>query len=139
MLRITQAIELKLRKNQSRFTLELLKAFALALSLHLLLFCLFRIVSFTSVETVSPLPPIAVEVDLSKDEIIVLPVVKKDFFCFEAPENPSFFENFSQVPALQIKHEPFFLHVETLSFPKIEEVENTAYQPLSSVLEEEND
>lgn len=74
MLRITETIELKLRKHDSRFSLELLKGLALALLIHLVLFAAFRIAPLPNLDIVKPLTPIAVETELPLDSVEILPV-----------------------------------------------------------------
>ena len=127
MLRITQTIELKLRKNDSRLSRDFIKGLGLACSIHLVLLLLFRIVSLPNLDRVHPLPPIAVETDLRTDEIVVLPVVKTNPFPMKALE-PPLFEHFHEMPILQLKKEPFSAKKITIDEPNLAE-EKIVYHP----------
>jgi hypothetical protein len=138
MLRITQTIELSLRKNDSRLSRDFLKGLALALSLHLLLLLVFRIVSLPNLDTIHPLPPIAVEIDLGADEVVVLPVVAANQLFLEPLESPRSFDNFHGILPLQLKQEPFCAHKIVIDIPDFSEIEKIDYFPLPNTQEEDD-
>jgi hypothetical protein len=140
MLRITQALELKLKKTECLFSLELLKGSGLAISLHLLLFAIFRIAGLPNSESSHPLSPIAVEVDLSQDpgDGRALPLVKREAVVLDVPENPSYFDNYYEMRALRPRQEGFALKLmnNELFFSSSQPAN---YIPLPHLLEEEDD
>jgi len=139
MLRITQAIELKLRKNEKSISSELLKSFGLAFALHLILFFLFRIVPLPNLEKTHPLLPIAVEVDLSCELDSSQPVAKMDICPLSIPEAPPYFDNYYEMRTLQPNRQPFIMQVIEDTFPVVAPSDTMEYTLLPHFLEEEDD
>src|SRR5262249_22592413 len=101
MLRISQAIELRFKKKESHLSRELMKGFALALSLHLVLYFFFPITRMTHGEKSTPLRPIAVEVDLRADRTLVAQAEPLPTPFITSPKNPSCTTLYLETPLLQ--------------------------------------
>jgi len=136
MLRITQTIELKLRKKDSSFSIDFLKAFSLAIFLHLVLFLFFRIVSLPNLDRIHPLSPIAVETDLKTDEIVVCPGGQAKPFPMEIPA-PSF-ANLHTIAILEFKKELFPIKKITIDEPDFSKLK-IDYHPITDLLKEEEE
>jgi hypothetical protein len=129
MLRITQNRELKFRKSESGLSRDSLKGFGLALAIHLLLLAFFRIVSLPNLDTIKPLMPIAVEIDLHTNEIHVLPDTKAIPVLKSFTSSPNFADLYD-MPILQLKKEPFSLKKIAIDEPDFSTLEKIGYTPL---------
>lgn len=139
MLRISETIELVLRKKHTPLSKELLKGLFLSFAIHLMLFYLFRIVSLNDLNNPITLPFIAVEVDLSKEELIDLQAMDNSSFSLHLPQSCYQLDDFQMASILQSKKAPFILKKRAFESPSFTECEKIEYHPLSTIVEEEDD
>lgn len=124
MLRITEKIELKLRKHDSRLSVELLKGLVLALLIHLVLFAAFRIAPLPNLDVVKPLTPIAVETELPSDTVEILPVNSRHP-SLEILEPPHY-----SLPTAPMNDKIYRVKQIAIKEPDFSEIESVTYTPI---------
>jgi len=125
MLRLigSSNIEIELREKEKWFSSDLLRGLAMAISFHIALFLCFRIASSSNLDTIAPLSPVAVEVDLgappalspSSFPIAISPIEKID--PPQLPDLPS--PSFSNAGISSLDYslvEPDFSQIEKIEY-----------------------
>ncbi|MCH9628107.1 MAG: hypothetical protein S4CHLAM2_17600 [Chlamydiales bacterium] len=134
MLRISAKQNLFLSKREGPFSGDLFKGLAIAFSLHLLLLFGLHIASPTSLDLLTPLPPVAVEIDLGTPEVRVLAPVQVTLSIMEQAAPPKWLE--VPAPALSLVTQNF--SQTTTHEADFSEIEKIKYEFLDD-LEEDND
>jgi len=123
MLRLTKGT-IELTRRRKFFSPELKKGLAIALAFHLALLGTFRIAKITSSDSLLPLLPISVEIDLGKPLPLILP----------SPLSSSPIEHVEPPQLLDLPHT--VLHAPPSSFyeltfhePDFSEIEYIPYEP----------
>ncbi len=130
MLRISAKQNLFLSKREGLFSGDLFKGLAIAFSLHLLLLFGLHIASPTSLDLLTPLTPVAVEIDLGIPEVRVLAPVQVVHSPMERIEPPEWLEVpepklslVTQRDSKTVIHEPDFSEIEKIGYQFLDDLE----------------
>lgn len=126
MLRLTDSVEIALRKRESRYSNELWKGLGFALTFHVLLFVVFRIATMPSLDTIKPLQPVHVEIDLGlRQASVTISPISIVSFPWDVIGPPTLdtlfapsFGGVNLMPIMQIKehHQPDFSDLERIEY-----------------------
>jgi hypothetical protein len=138
MLRVTQSIELALRKKESRYSQDFWKALGLAAAIHISLFLVFRIAALPNFDALAPIAPIDVEIDLGSKVDASLPIIELIYSpIVEGIDSPQYLDDYT--PLFQITEDRFYLKKTATAEPDFSAIETIDYELLADILEEERE
>lgn len=130
MLRFTHSLELTFRHQEPRFSHEFWKGLGCAALFHALLFIIFRIATMPNLDTLRPIAPVHVEIDLgTRDSSAQITPSQPISYAMESIPPPTleglmshFFETIEAPPFAKKMH---------CSRPDFSELERIEYIPLT--------
>lgn len=130
MLRIGEKHKIFLWKRESIFSFDILKGLTLALGIHLVLFFGLRIASPPNCDSLSPISPVDVEIDLGTPQALS-PTVPISFFPLEQIDTPRLLEMPETILVVESPsyrkagiHEPDFSEIEKISYEFLEDLDD---------------
>ncbi len=133
MLRFTHSLELTLRQKESRFSSDFWKGLGCAVTFHVLLFVIFRIAAMPNFDTISPLRPVHVEIDLGRrDTSVTLSPIQSIPFAWDTIDSSLLEASLNALIAFSFKETDALPYTQKRerSRPDFSELERIEYTPL---------